>query len=1308
MVDFRANLFDSVYQELQLLRGSSSDAEFVEHIRGLEEQLVSHTAELRRGRAAAGQVEELRAQLRVVGERLEQNTRQLHTSLLGPGQDCRLSTGSSRESTPLPPRDPAAGSYEDIASSVSGMEVEELTRLEKKLKDLEKAERAAVEKVGKLEGEKLELERGQKQYQDTIELKETRVQELQTELDSARQAVTDCQAREARLVSEARKLEAGQEKLDEVEAERELLQERVTQQQMQISSLQSALQSSRHKTFPPGRDEVQKLLQEKDGLRAELEDVRSALRIQEAEKFDAIDKVNQLSLKLLGLEAMEVVNCTACAKLRLDNAELAEVAEKLQCQLGQARAAQFSAQQTEMPLLAQQLIEEKNREIEALHGRLESWSSRLEESSTPGGLEQLRDQTAATLSRSPDLSLSQIRPNSTLKHFPGSGQKLQTIQENESFAESPEGKPVARKLPIDSSELEPELHLTVADSALEPTVHDVDGGLEKENIEKKVENVNLFKLLKEKEVLVDNLKNEVTNLESQLAEANEKHVEALSALENNPREEQLHQDLVQYQAALDDKSPEVDSLIEKNQQLEQMLSESSERSLEMEKSLVEKAEYVTNLEQQLSRLANNVREMEGRKISVETELLHRSSTNLVKVAQEKEVLEQQLEKVTMEMASVQKVVAEMTNSFKQQISSKDGDLRKVTENLVSITALKKELEKNNAELAAIDKNNKARISELESVVASLRETPEPGVEQGSLEDLSNLVQAELDLSTELDNTLLSQVVTGLDTRPGSSQSGLTEVQRLIKKIQGEGIDVLSLSERLFLMQHANVSKNLSLKEGDGGSKERELERKVEVLEIQVEQERFLIEDLKKSLSTEKRNCLDSLNKITKERRARADLELQIGKLEKELNFTKMKLLQLQSQNSDSQSDREDYLQTIDTQKQQLESLEEAVRQERRNFSQVQAVLQTERGRGRARGQQEAQLGQLQQELSAAEASLARERQQYQQLYTEYEFLKKLSQSPAPGQDSGSDGVAAEKLLRGKNFELERQNCELEVKLEQSEEEMGRLRAAVAVQEEELARERERHVSGLSTEQLARMQQVNTFLELNLKENGEMLASLARLYEEKLVMSRRAGELETRLESCVCLGSDPRTFYGKFLRSESFRKALVWQKRYLLVLLCGELSPDPVLRVPRPARLHRGGRFRAAVQAVVAVTRMRYLVRRWRTGKRAGAHAPTVLPLELGGNSSPPRPTLSRTSSLRSPRPGPALSPAPGHTPPTRDTTVRRSSSSASTGARPARRSLTTRSKDSTLAAVEDPDLRRDLETYIQRFGSLQQNRAKHV
>ena len=75
------------------------------------------------------------------------------------------------------------------------------------------------------------------------------------------------------------------------------------------------------------------------------------------------------------------------------------------------------------------------------------------------------------------------------------------------------------------------------------------------------------------------------------------------------------------------------------------------------------------------------------------------------------------------------------------------------------------------------------------------------------------VQAELDRSTELDNTLLSQVVSGLSLDnsgvTAASSSGVTEIQRLIKKIQGDGVKVLSLSERLFLMQHANVAKNIT-------------------------------------------------------------------------------------------------------------------------------------------------------------------------------------------------------------------------------------------------------------------------------------------------------------------------------------------------------------------------------------------------------------------------------------------------------------------------------------------------------------------
>ncbi|XP_028256635.1 A-kinase anchor protein 9 isoform X2 [Parambassis ranga] len=84
-------------------------------------------------------------------------------------------------------------------------------------------------------------------------------------------------------------------------------------------------------------------------------------------------------------------------------------------------------------------------------------------------------------------------------------------------------------------------------------------------------------------------------------------------------------------------------------------------------------------------------------------------------------------------------------------------------------------------------------------------------------------------------------------------------------------------------------------------------------------------------------------------------------------------------------------------------------------------------------------------------------------------------------------------------------------------------------------------------------------------------------------------------------------YGKYLRSESFRKALIYQKKYLLLLLggfqeCEEATLSLLSRMGgRPSisslesfsQRHRGlMRFRSAVRVSIALSRMRFLVKRW--------------------------------------------------------------------------------------------------------------------
>ncbi|KAK7834814.1 hypothetical protein U0070_022785 [Myodes glareolus] len=91
-------------------------------------------------------------------------------------------------------------------------------------------------------------------------------------------------------------------------------------------------------------------------------------------------------------------------------------------------------------------------------------------------------------------------------------------------------------------------------------------------------------------------------------------------------------------------------------------------------------------------------------------------------------------------------------------------------------------------------------------------------------------------------------------------------------------------------------------------------------------------------------------------------------------------------------------------------------------------------------------------------------------------------------------------------------------------------------------------------------------------------------------------------------------YGKYLRAESFRKALVFQKKYLLLLLgrfqeCEEATVGLLFRMtgfpgfnsPETGTSRPKGLavFRKAIRVSIAITRMKYLVRRWHRVKASG-------------------------------------------------------------------------------------------------------------
>ncbi|XP_010181013.1 PREDICTED: pericentrin, partial [Mesitornis unicolor] len=105
-------------------------------------------------------------------------------------------------------------------------------------------------------------------------------------------------------------------------------------------------------------------------------------------------------------------------------------------------------------------------------------------------------------------------------------------------------------------------------------------------------------------------------------------------------------------------------------------------------------------------------------------------------------------------------------------------------------------------------------------------------------------------------------------------------------------------------------------------------------------------------------------------------------------------------------------------------------------------------------------------------------------------------------------------------------------------------------------------------------------------------------------------------------------YRKYLRAESFRKALVYQKKYLLLLLggfqdCEQATLSLIARMgiyPSPADLQLSGsrsrpftKFRCAVRAIIAVSRLKFLVKKWNKVSRQSVQGETTSH-SIGGNT----------------------------------------------------------------------------------------------
>lgn len=155
--------------------------------------------------------------------------------------------------------------------------------------------------------------------------------------------------------------------------------------------------------------------------------------------------------------------------------------------------------------------------------------------------------------------------------------------------------------------------------------------------------------------------------------------------------------------------------------------------------------------------------------------------------------------------------------------------------------------------------------------------------------------------------------------------------------------------------------------------------------------------------------------------------------------------------------------------------------------------------------------------------------------------------------------------------------------------------------------------------------------MKAREEKEQLNQRIKLFEVQVKRNKAPQDLNTREHTekvisifffyiyfifndiIIYFFSQLQHFYGKFLRADSRRKALAYQKRYLLSIVGGyQLSEENTLSVlAQLTKVQRSYavigrnkkspkvRFRSAVLVVISICRMKWLIVRWNTGKRIG-------------------------------------------------------------------------------------------------------------
>ncbi|XP_034108025.1 pericentrin isoform X1 [Drosophila albomicans] len=676
-------------------------------------------------------------------------------------------------------------------------------------------------------------------------------------------------------------------------------------------------------------------------------------------------------------------------------------------------------------------------------------------------------------------------------------------------------------------------------------------------------------------------------------------------------------------------SPELQQLRQKLNALER---EKQQQKSELERNLEQLQAELAREKEQLQRHQKLLRDHEESEEKYQLRIDSLESKLLESVAQEaaeRDNLRREINCISAAHAQCEQRHLDTTAARKREVETLNAEIKAKTER--------------NKELAARLQATQLRSEELQQQVNALErelerlKNSEHSSKQYSVDEIAQQVEKELNYSAQLDSNILraieSEEENNLDKKLHQKEVQ-TDAETSPNNGNGHGTDDENFTgERELLNQLEAVRAQLLVERDQTDKLSKELlGEKQHSQEIQ-EQDVLIIEamrkrleavldaedELHKQLDMERERCERLQTQLTAIQRAesrrnslmlksptesprkspRADFESELcDRLRSELKLLTAQNERERERSADAQRNSERERQRYEKELQERVAYCERLKQEMEKLARDKesAELELEHFNERLTLQAneiqslETRMVTLQETETRRATTRSRQHQEQAKLQAEIHELK-------------SKLIAAETTRES----LEQKINQLRFDVTRSAQRESKLSEALANANDRLAHSTEDTVP---VQFMQKMKEINTLLEENTQENRQMAETMQYLVGERIALQKKCEELSAGNNNggnahVTELEERCRQLLGRYLRVESHRKALVYQKRYLKLTLEGYQASEQLAlqqlaggtKLATPPRLTKKKLFKTVALAIIAIQRIKYIGRIWHTGKR---------------------------------------------------------------------------------------------------------------